>query len=436
MKAWVFGAGIGVALGVSAIAWSLGSEDSDEQFETYRKLDLFARVLHRVETDYVTDVDKAEAIDAAINGMLASLDPHSSYLDADAFSDMQVQTSGEYGGLGLEVTMEDGLVRVVAPIDDTPGSRAGLKSGDLLTAIDGKPIFGGSLNESVDKMRGEVGTDITLTVLRKGEEPFDVTITREVIRPPSVTYSVKESVGYMRISTFNERTYEGLNEAVKEFSAMPRTDLKGVIIDVRNNPGGILEQAIDVSGAFLDGGEVVSTRGRDTKDIKRYNAKRGDRLKGVPLAVLINGGSASAAEIVAGALQDRKRATIIGMTSFGKGSVQTITPLGADLGAIRLTTARYYTPSGKSIQATGIEPDVAISAVRFDPEEDQPGRRYSEADLPNSLDNESGDERDSEEKRMIEMPPEDYEGEDYQLDRAIEILNKIEISALPNIQAG
>ena len=297
--------------------------------------------------------------------MLASLDPHSSYLDPDDFKDMQTQTSGEYGGLGIEVTAQDGFVKVVSPMDGTPASRAGIKSGDFLTAIDGKSIVGLPLNDAVKQMRGAVGSAITVTVVRENVEPFDVTLTREVIRPEVVKTKAIGDVGYVRITTFNEQTVKALDRGLEQVRKDVRGGLKGLVLDLRDNPGGLLEASIEVSSRFLNGGEVVSTRGRRESDAERYNAVRANRFPDVPIVVLVNGGSASAAEIVAGALQDRKRAVVMGVTSFGKGSVQTVLPLGPNKGAMRLTTSRYYTPSGRSIQGAGIEPDIEVAPVRL-----------------------------------------------------------------------
>ncbi|MEO0882031.1 MAG: S41 family peptidase [Pseudomonadota bacterium] len=427
MKSWLAGVGAGAVLGVglvgiSAVAWPDVNRE-DPRAEVFGKLDVFSDVLSRVQTHYVVDIDEAEAIDAAINGMLTSLDPHSAYLNPDDFKDIQVDTSGEYGGLGIEVVPEDGFVKVVAPIDDTPASRAGLKSGDLLTAIDGRQIVGLPLNDAVKEMRGAPGTDITITVLREGSDPFDVTLTREVIQPKSVTFRMEEDdIGYVRLSGFNERTTLLLEEALMELSRESvGSKPKGLVLDLRNNPGGLLDQAVSVTDMFLSGGEVVSTIGRRPSDIDRYNARSGEVFKGVPIIVLINSGSASAAEIVAGALQDRGRARVIGVTSFGKGSVQTVIPLGADRGALRLTTARYYTPAGRSIQGTGIEPDLEVAQERVTEEELARIRRFTEADLPNALENEDGTTRRGPHV-PDEQPPEDYEGDDYQLERALELL--------------
>jgi carboxyl-terminal processing protease len=405
---------------VGALAWSAPGDGN--RGDAYRQLELFADVLARVEQDYVTEIDEEEAIEAAIQGMLASLDPHSSYMNATEFRDLQTQTRGEYGGLGLEVTSEDGIVRVVSPIDDTPADRAGIEAGDYLTAINGESIIGLTLNDAVRQMRGEPGTEITVTIARDGVDPFDVTLTREVINVRAVTARVEGGdIGVVRISTFNEQTGDMLDNAIRNVRSQTGARLRGVVIDLRNNPGGLLDQAIEVSDAFLDGGEVVSTRGRQPGDQQRYNARRGDDLAGVPIVVLINGASASAAEIVAGALQDRNRALIVGTDSFGKGSVQTVIPLqGGRDGALRLTTARYYTPSGRSIQGAGITPDIEVGAVRVDPERLQ-RLGLSEADLPNAL--------DGEQRRGLhvpeDQPPENWpEGEDYQMKRALEFLRQ------------
>ena len=331
--------------------------------DTYRQLNLFGDVFERVRADYVEKPDDSKLIETAINGMLAGLDPHSSYMDPKSFKDMQVQTRGEFGGLGIEVTMEDGLIKVVAPIDDTPAAKAGIMANDIIVKLDDEQVQGLTLNQAVEKMRGPVNTKIKLTILRKGKDkPIDVTITRDLIRVRSVRSKVEgDDVGYIRVTQFNEQTTEGLKKAITDITAKVSEDkLKGYILDLRNNPGGLLDQAISVSDAFLQKGEIVSTRGRNPEETQRFNARPGDLTKGKPVIVLINGGSASASEIVAGALQDHKRATLIGTRSFGKGSVQTIIPLGTGNGALRLTTARYFTPSGRSIQAKGISPDVEV----------------------------------------------------------------------------
>ncbi len=339
-----------------------GSSAKAAAADTYRQLSLFGDVFERVRADYVEKPDDSKLIESAINGMLAGLDPHSSYMDAKSFRDMQVQTRGEFGGLGIEVTMEDGLIKVVAPIDETPAAKAGVMANDIITHLDDEPVQGLTLNQAVDKMRGPVNTKIKLKIVRKGaEKPIDLAITRDVIRVRSVRWNMNgDDVVYIRISQFNEQTTEGMRKAINDLTTQTGDKLKGFVIDLRNNPGGLLDQAISVSDAFLERGEIVSTRGRNAEETQRFNARAGDLTKAKPVIVLINGGSASASEIVAGALQDHKRATIIGTRSFGKGSVQTIIPLGSGNGALRLTTARYFTPSGRSIQAKGITPDIEV----------------------------------------------------------------------------
>jgi carboxyl-terminal processing protease len=331
--------------------------------DTYRQLNLFGDVFERVRSDYVERPDDGKLVESAINGMLQGLDPHSSYMDPKSFKDMQIQTRGEFGGLGIEVTMEDGLVKVVAPIDDTPAHKAGVMAGDIITHLDDEPVQGLTLNQAVEKMRGPVNTKIRLKIMRKGQDkPTEVTIVRDIIRVRSVRSKVEsDEVAYIRLTQFNEQTTEGLKKAIADMTAQIGADkLKGYVLDLRNNPGGLLDQAISVSDAFLEKGEIVSTRGRNAEETQRFNARAGDLTKGKPIIVLINGGSASASEIVAGALQDHKRAAVIGTRSFGKGSVQTIIPLGSGNGALRLTTARYFTPSGTSIQAKGIKPDIEV----------------------------------------------------------------------------
>jgi carboxyl-terminal processing protease len=342
---------------------AVGASAKAAASDTYRELNLFGDVFERVRADYVEKPDDSKLVESAINGMLAGLDPHSSYMDPKSFRDMQVQTRGEFGGLGIEVTMEDGLVKVVAPIDDTPAAKAGVMANDIITQLDDEAVQGLTLNQAVDKMRGPVNTKIKLTIMRKGgDKPIDVTIVRDVIRVKSVrSHNEGDDVGYIRITQFNEQTTDGLKQAINDLNGQLGSDkVKGYVIDLRNNPGGLLDQAISVSDTFLDKGEIVSTRGRNPEETQRFNARPGDLTKGKPLIVLVNGGSASASEIVAGALQDHKRATLVGTRSFGKGSVQTIIPLGAGNGALRLTTARYYTPSGRSIQAKGISPDIEV----------------------------------------------------------------------------
>jgi len=341
----------------------VGSTAKAAAADTYRQLNLFGDVFERVRADYVEKPDDGKLIENAINGMLAGLDPHSSYMDPKSFRDMQVQTRGEFGGLGIEVTMEDGLIKVVAPIDETPAAKAGILANDIITKLDDEQVQGLTLNQAVEKMRGPVNSKIRLTIMRKGQDkPIEVTITRDIIRVRSVRSQMEgDDVGYIRLTQFNEQTTDGLKKAISDIQAkIADSKLKGYILDLRNNPGGLLDQAISVADAFLQKGEIVSTRGRNPEETQRFNARPGDLTNGKPLIVLVNGGSASASEIVAGALQDHKRATLLGTRSFGKGSVQTIIPLGSGNGALRLTTARYFTPSGRSIQAKGIVPEIEV----------------------------------------------------------------------------
>ena len=344
------------------VSIGFGSSAKAAAADTYRQLNLFGDVFERVRADYVEKPDDGKLIESAINGMLSGLDPHSSYMEPKAFRDMQVQTRGEFGGLGIEVTMEDGLIKVVAPIDETPAAKAGVRANDIITKLDEEQVQGLTLNQAVEKMRGAVNTKIKLTIMRKGtDKPIELSITRDVIRVRAVRSRVEDDVGYIRVTQFNEQTTENLKKAITDLQAqIPADKLKGFVLDMRNNPGGLLDQAISVSDAFLERGEIVSTRGRNAEETQRFSARAGDLIKNKPVIVLINGGSASASEIVAGALQDHKRATLVGTRSFGKGSVQTIIPLGAGNGALRLTTARYFTPSGKSIQAKGITPDIEV----------------------------------------------------------------------------
>jgi carboxyl-terminal processing protease len=341
----------------------MGASAKAAAADTYRQLNLFGDVFERVRADYVEKPDDSKLVESAINGMLSGLDPHSSYMDPKSFRDMQVQTRGEFGGLGIEVTMEDGLVKVVAPIDETPAAKAGVMANDIITHLDDEAVQGLTLNQAVEKMRGPVNTKIKLKIVRKGQDkPIEVTIMRDIIRVRSVrSHGEGDDVGYIRITQFNEQTTDGLKKAITDLSTQLGADkIKGYVVDLRNNPGGLLDQAISVSDTFLEKGEIVSTRGRNAEETQRFNARPGDLTKAKPVIVLINGGSASASEIVAGALQDHKRATLIGTRSFGKGSVQTIIPLGAGNGALRLTTARYFTPSGRSIQAKGITPEIEV----------------------------------------------------------------------------
>ena len=352
--------------------------------DTYRQLNLFGDVFERIRADYVEEPDDAKLIESAVNGMLSSLDPHSSFLNAKDYQDMQVQTRGEFFGLGIEVTMENELIKVISPIDDTPAAKAGVLAGDIITHLDGEQVQGLTLREAVEKMRGPANSSITLTIMREGvDEPLKITVIRDVIRVQSVKHRVEDDIGYIRIASFSEQTMEGLEKAIDKIeAAIPAEKLKGFVLDLRGNPGGLLDQAVLVSDAFLERGEIVSTRGRHADEVQRFSARAGDLLETKPIIVLLNGGSASASEIVAGSLQDHRRATVVGTRSFGKGSVQTIIPIGR-AGAIRLTTARYYTPSGRSSQAKGIEPDIEV--LPEVPEELRNVAAVSEADLRGHL---------------------------------------------------
>jgi len=355
----------GALMGASAMGLvygSAGTTANAASSDTYRNLAIFGDVFERVRQQYVTPPDDKSLVENAINGMLTALDPHSSYMNAEQAQDMRVQTRGEFGGLGIEVTMENELVKVIAPIEDTPAARAGVMAGDYITQIDGEEVRGLTLSDAVDKMRGPVNTPIELTIAREGaDKPIKITVVRDIIKIKAVRYRVENDVGYLKINSFTERTFEDLQDAISKIQAeVPTEKLKGYVLDLRLNPGGLLDQAVSVSDAFLDRGEIVSTRGRDPKDVTRFDSRPGDLAGGKPLIVLVNGGSASASEIVAGALQDHKRATVLGTRSFGKGSVQTIIPLGENNGALRLTTALYYTPAGRSIQGTGITPDIKV----------------------------------------------------------------------------
>jgi carboxyl-terminal processing protease len=396
-----------------------GGAATSNSTDTYKQLNLFGEVFERVRAEYVDDASDDSLVESAINGMLTSLDPHSNYLNTKNFNDMKVQTRGEFGGLGIEVSMENGLVKVVSPIDDTPAARAGLKPGDLITHLDGDPVQGMSLPEAVEKMRGLVNTEIKLTIRREGKEPFDVKLTRATIKIQSVRSHLEgDNIGYVRITTFNEQTDVGLNNAMKNLKQQAGNKLLGVILDLRNNPGGLLDQAVAVSDAFLDKGEIVSTRGRRSEDAQRYNARPGDIAAGLPLVVLINGGSASASEIVAGALQDHHRAILLGTRSFGKGSVQTIIPLPGH-GAMRLTTARYYTPSGRSIQAKGIDPDIVVEAARIEKTNEKGEKITTASDLKRDEAGEGSAEQSSVDPSIMGTPA------DYQLTRAVDMLRGI-----------
>jgi len=407
-----------VAVALFSLRQDLGAANPNSA-ETYKQLNLFGEVFERVRAEYVDDVSDNSLVESAINGMLTSLDPHSNYLNTKNFNDMKVQTRGEFGGLGIEVAMENGLVKVVSPIDDTPAARAGLKPGDLITHLDGEPVQGMTLPEAVEKMRGPVSSEIKLTIRREGRDPFDVKLTRATIKIQSVRSHLEgDNIGYIRVTTFNEQTDTGLNNAMKNLKQQAGNKLVGVVLDLRNNPGGLLDQAVSVSDAFLEKGEIVSTRGRRSEDAQRYNARAGDIAGGLPMVVLINGGSASASEIVAGALQDHHRAILLGTRSFGKGSVQTIIPL-AGHGAMRLTTARYYTPSGRSIQAKGIDPDIVVDAAKIEKAAEKGEAKAATAADVKRDDAEAGAEQSSVDPSIMGTPA------DYQLTRAVDMLRGI-----------
>ena len=434
MKKFAMAATGGILLGAVAttqLAGPLIAQEAENNASVYEQLDLFGDIFERIRAQYVEDVDEAALIEAAIDGMLTSLDPHSSYLSPDDAADMREATRGEFGGLGIEVTQEEGFIKVVSPIDGTPAAEAGIASGDFITAVDGENLLGLTLDEAVELMRGPVGSEIIITVVREDvDQPFDVSIIRDTIKLTAVRSRVEGDTVVLRINTFSDQTYPSLEEQLAEQVAEAGgiENVNGFVIDLRNNPGGLLNQAIAVSDAFLDAGEITSTRGRDPDDGQRWNAREGDLAEGLPMVVLINGGSASASEIVAGALQDHRRAIVIGTNSFGKGSVQTVMPLRGD-SAMRLTTARYYTPSGRSIQALGISPDIIVEQPRIDPtaevvEEEERNTR-SEADLRGSLSNDSLTEDEIEQIQADRMRAEDAAAlreEDYQLAYAIDIL--------------
>jgi carboxyl-terminal processing protease len=417
-------------IGVSTAVVGLGAMAFADQSafkpraDTFRMLELFGDVLAVVENQYVVPVDDKKLIEAALNGMLTSLDPHSGYLSPEQFRDLRDSSRGAYGGIGLEVTSEDGAVKVITPMDDTPAAKAGVQAGDFITAIDGQSILGLNLTDAVKQLKGAPGSKVKITVVREKTDPFDVELTREVINVKSVRHRVENGYGVLRISNFNENTGRETREAVEALKKQ-LPGMKGLVLDLRNNPGGILEQSVEVADVFLDGGEVVSQRGRDPRDIERYNATRGDQLKGVPIVVLINPGSASAAEIVAGALQDRRRASVVGLTSFGKGSVQTVMPLRGGMdGALKLTTARYYTPSGRSIQQTGIEPDLEVAQSKEQAEIIASSRfQFSEAAFRNALNADEGRKRRGAHE-VTEVPPVDFDTKegDFQLTRAFDVL--------------
>ena len=428
VSAFVLGAGSMAYVGQQAVA------SSQPRAKTYRMLGLFGDVLDTVERQYVTDVDDTKLIQSAIDGMLTSLDPHSGYLDPENFDEMRDQTRGEYGGLGIEVTSEDGVVKVISPMDGTPAAAAGIKAGDYITAVNGDSVLGLSVNEAVKQMRGKAGEAVTLTIAREKTDPFDVKIIREVIKPKSATARLEGDYIVLRVGAFNEKTTDEAEAAFNDVRAK-NPKAKGLILDLRNNPGGLLDQAVSVSDMFLEGGEIVSQRGRDPRDVERYNARPGDITGGMPMVVLINSGSASASEIVAGALQDRKRAEVVGITSFGKGSVQTVIPLRGGMdGALKLTTARYFTPSGRSIQKTGIEPDLEVASTR-DEAQSIANRSYqfSEASFRNALNADEGKVRKGA-HQPAESPPEEFDvKKDFQLTRAQDVLRYGSVAATPKL---
>ena len=436
-KYWMAVVG-GTAAGIiltAQFAGPLVAQENENSRSTYEQLDLFGDIFERIRAAYVEEVDDEELIHAAINGMLTSLDPHSSYLPPKDYDQMQIDTSGEYGGLGIEVTQEEGFVKVVTPMDDTPAARAGIMSGDFITGIDGQAVLGLTLNEAVELMKGPAGEDIVLTIYREGaDEPFDVTITRAIIELAASKVRTEGRAIVARITSFTEKTYDDLAEGIaREIEANGGLDnIDGFVLDLRNNPGGLLSQAIAVSDAFLEEGEIVSTRGRYEENSDRYNARPGDLIDGKPLVVLINGGSASASEIVAGALKDHHRAIIVGVQSFGKGSVQTIMPLQGD-GAMRLTTARYYTPSGRSIQGLGVMPDVMVEqkpVVVAEEGEETTRRTYSEADLRGSITNDSLTEEELQQLEAERLELEEVAArrdQDYQLAYGIDILRSLSV---------
>lgn len=442
MKKFVMAALGGTVAGVliSTQVAPLLAQEAGKPASVYEQLDLFGDIFERIRSDYVEPVDDKKLIEAAINGMLSSLDPHSSYLPPDDYADMKVQTRGSFGGLGIEVTQEDGFVKVVSPMDGTPAAEAGIQSGDYITHVNGESLMGLTLDQAVDKMRGPVGSEITITVARQGQaDPFDVTMTRDTIKLTAVKGRLEGNTVVLRITTFNDQTFpnlqESLKKAVEDAGGMDKVD--GIVIDLRNNPGGLLTQAISVSDAFLDKGEIVSTRGRKPEDSERWNATPGDLAQGKPVVVLINGGSASASEIVTGALQDHHRAIVVGTKSFGKGSVQTVMPIRGE-GAMRLTTARYYTPSGRSIQALGIQPDIVVpqpNAVPADDQasEDKPAAKTrSEADLQGILSNDSmteDEKKQAEEERAKAEEAAKLRLQDFQLAYAIDIIKGMKVMA-------
>ena len=413
------------------ILFNFNISAEEKNINVYQQLNMFGEVYERVRREYVEEVSDKELIEAAIEGMLQSLDPHSSFMNSDSFKDMQVQTKGEFGGLGIEVSMEDGFVKVVSPIDDTPAFKAGVQAGDFIIEIDGESVYGMTLGDAVDKMRGKINTEITIKISRGDQEPFDIKIIRDKIKVQSVRARREGNAAYLRITSFNEKTESGLFKNMKILKKEIGKDITGVILDLRNNPGGLLNQAVAVSDAFLNRGEIVSTRGRKKRGQQKFNATAGDISNGLPVIILINGGSASASEIVAGALQDHKRAIILGTTSFGKGSVQTIIPVQKN-SAMRLTTARYYTPSGNSIQAKGIIPDIIVKQAKI--EELEPFSNRKESDLKGHLSNPDETNKNLEEiiNKTNESKVEDKKF-DYQLNRALDLLEGIALYNKKNV---
>ncbi len=399
-------------------------QKKEEDISTYELLNIFGEVMERTKASYVEDVSDKKLIESAINGMLTSLDPHSSYLNAEDFKYMNEQTSGKFGGLGIEITMENSVVKIISPIDDTPAAKAGLKAGDYITEIEGETVVGQTLNEAVSKLRGKVGTKVKITIRRANTKPFTVTLKREEIKVQSVKHEIKnDDVLYIRISAFNEDIDENISKAVKDTQSKLKGKLTGIVIDVRNNPGGLLDQAVKVSDLFLEQGEIVSTRSRNEEDTVKYSATPGDIANNLPIVIMINEGSASAAEILAGAMQDHHRAIILGEKSFGKGSVQTVIPL-RNKGAMRITTARYYTPSGRSIQAKGIEPDVEVKLAKIE-EIDHSDWTISEADLKGALKNEQGNDKTKKKANDTKKDNNTKEVKDYQLIRALDLVKSL-----------
>ena len=404
--------------------FALPSNAVSKNKETYEYLDLFGQIFDRVRSGYVEEVTDEELIEKAIDGMLTGLDPHSGYMNEEVWQEMQTDTKGKFGGLGIEITMEEGFVKVISPIEDTPAYEAGVEAGDYIIQIDETPVFGLTLNEAVDLMRGEKGSQITITVSREGVDPFEIEIIRDIIKIQSVKSDIFNDIGYLRVTSFTEQTESGLIKSIRKIKKELGNKDIGYILDLRSNPGGLLKQAVKVADIFLERGEIVSTRGRKKIDMQRYQAKSGDLIDAKPLIVIINGGSASASEIVAGALQDHKRAIIIGTKSFGKGSVQTIIPFKKSndkMAGIRLTTARYYTPSGESIQGKGIDPDIIVEQGNFESAENT---RYSESDLKGSLDNEENEGNENTEEIS---PQEERLAKDFQLAQAVDLIKGLHI---------